>query len=56
MTEFLQLDQDAAIVALFAGALVLSTVTIAVVAILRALGKWGSVALFAGATAVWMLR
>lgn len=52
-------DQDSAIVALFVAILAFSAVAMVGIAVLRALGKWGRVALFAGAavvTAAWMLR
>ena len=50
MNELMQtiqsLDQDQAVVALFAALLVLACGVAAIAAILRAAGKWGSVALF----------
>jgi hypothetical protein len=46
------MDQDQVAVVLMAAVLVFSLTVIAAVAILRALGKWGTVALFAGAAAV----
>ncbi len=52
-------DQDQAIVALFVCILAFSAVAMVAVAILRSLGKWGRVALFAGAAvvaAVWILK
>lgn len=53
------LDQDGAIVALFTVVLVFSAVALVGVAVLRSLGKWGRVALFAGVAVVamvWILR
>jgi glucan phosphoethanolaminetransferase (alkaline phosphatase superfamily) len=54
MTELLNtlqsLDQDQAVVALFAGVLIFASVAIVLCAVLRSLGKWGVVAFcFAGA-------
>ena len=52
-------DQGSAIVALFVVILAFSAVAMVGIAILRSLGKWGRVALFAGTAVVaaaWMLR
>jgi hypothetical protein len=52
-------DQDSAIVALFVVILAFSVVAMVGIAILRSIGKWGRVTLFAGCAvvaAVWMLR
>lgn len=52
-------DQEQSIIALFVAILAFSVVAMVGIAILRSLGKWGRVALFAGAAvvaAVWMLR
>ena len=56
---FNNLDQDSAIVALFALLLIACAGCAVAVALLRSLGRWGRVALFAGAAivaAVWVLR
>jgi hypothetical protein len=53
------LDQDGAIVALFTVVLVFSAVALVGVAVLRSLGRWGRVALFASVAVVavvWMLK
>jgi hypothetical protein len=59
LSSLQNLDQDQAIVALFVAILVFSAVAMVAIAILRSLGKWGRVALFAGSAvvaAIWMLR
>ena len=48
------LDQDQAVVALFAGVLVASVATVVVVAVLRSLGRWGVVAVAVAAAAVFI--
>lgn len=56
---FQNLDQDSAIVALFALLLIVCTGAAVGLAVLRSMGRWGRVALFAGAAvvaAVWVLR
>lgn len=52
LSSLQSLDQDQALVALFVWVLVLSLGVAAVVAILRALGKWGVVALCLAGAAV----
>jgi hypothetical protein len=46
------LDQEQAIVAVFAGVLIFSVVLLGAVAAVRSLGKWGTVAVALGSAAV----
>lgn len=52
LNQFLGLDADQSTVVLFAAILVACTGVAAIVAILRSLGKWGTVALFVAAAVV----
>jgi len=52
LNQLQSMDQDQVAILLMVAVLVLSCATIAAVALLRALGKWGTVALMVGAAAV----
>ena len=52
LNQLQSMDQDQAATLLMAAVLVLSLTTIAAVAVLRAMGKWGVVALMVGAAVV----
>ena len=52
LNQLQSMDQDKAATLLMAAVLVLSLTTIAAVAVLRAMGKWGVVALMVGAAVV----
>jgi hypothetical protein len=52
LNQLQNLDQDQAVAALFAGVLIFSVVTLGLIAAVRSLGKWGTVAAVLASAAI----